>query len=178
MTPGPSSMRNTAIFRFYDRLLDWLCAISLLICGTALVFLTVIFGWLVFGRYVLNSTPTWVEQISLLLIVLIGFLGASVGVRQKTHLGVSYFRELSPRWLSRVFELVSLVVLGAFGAIMMYYSYKLTLFKWGSQIPLIHLPEGLRTVPIMLCGTLTLLYCIGHLIHFFVPSLATANSDE
>ena len=39
------------------------------IAGIAMVTLIVIFGWLVFGRYVLNSTPTWVEQVSLLLII-------------------------------------------------------------------------------------------------------------
>ena len=87
--------------RIFDTVLDWLCGLSEWICGIALVVLTVIFGWLVYGRYVLNATPTWVEQVSLLLIVLIGFLGASVGVHRNTHLGVSYFRELSPaplRW--------------------------------------------------------------------------------
>ncbi|MEO1104572.1 MAG: hypothetical protein AAFW98_12705, partial [Pseudomonadota bacterium] len=26
-------------------------------------------GWLVFGRYVLNATPTWVEQVALLLVM-------------------------------------------------------------------------------------------------------------
>lgn len=144
-----------------------MCGVSEWICGVSLVFLTVIFGWLVYGRYVLNSTPTWVEQVSLLLIVLIGFLGASVGVHRKSHLGVSYFRELSPRPVRRLFEFASYTILGIFGAIMMVYSYKLTVFKWGSEIPLLHLPEGLRAIPIMLCGGLTFLYCIGHLIDWF-----------
>lgn len=148
----------------YHRLLDFLCALSEWICGVALVVLTVIFGWLVYGRYVLNSTPTWVEQVSLLLIVLIGFLGASVGVRHKTHLGVSYFRDHSPRPVRRFLELLSYLIMGIFGAVMMINSYSLTLFKWGSDIPLLNLPEGLRTIPITLCGALTLLYSIGHVI--------------
>ena len=63
-------------FRLFARLLDVLCHVSLVISGAAMVFLTVTFGWLVFGRYVLNSTPTWVEQVALLLVALIGFLGA------------------------------------------------------------------------------------------------------
>jgi TRAP-type C4-dicarboxylate transport system permease small subunit len=80
----------------YDRLLDIISQICTVITGVMLVVLTVIFGWLVFGRYVLNATPTWVEQVSLLLIVYIGFLGASVGIHKKTHLGVAVFREISP----------------------------------------------------------------------------------
>ena len=58
-------------------------------------------------------------------------------------------------------------MVGGFGAVMMIYSYDLVVFKWATKIPLINLPEGLRAVPIMLCGAFTLLYTIGHLIHFF-----------
>lgn len=151
----------------YNQFLDLLCAISEWICGISLVVLTVIFSWLVYGRYVLNSTPTWVEQVSLLLIVLIGFLGASVGIRRKTHLGVSFFRDHSPRIVRRTFELVAYIIMCVFGAVMMVNSYSLVLFKWGSNIPLLHVPEGLRAIPIMLCGGFTLLYSIGHIIDWF-----------
>ena len=148
----------------YNRLLDLLCLISEWICGSALVVLTVIFGWLVYGRYVLNATPTWVEQVSLLLIILIGFLGASIGVRRKTHLGVSFFRDYSPRPIRRTMELLSYLIMAVFGVVMMINSYSLTLFKWGSDIPLLNLPEGLRAIPITLCGALTCMYSVGHLI--------------
>lgn len=139
----------------------------MVISGIALVVLTVIFGWLVFGRYVLNATPTWVEQVSLLLVSLIGFLGASVGIHEKTHLSVSYFRDLSPPRVRWFFESLTYLLLAVFGAVMMVYSFQLVLFKWGTAIPLIHVPEGLRAVPIMICGGAILLYSIGHLIRFF-----------
>lgn len=163
MTEGAGSGPPKSL---YDRLLDAISAISTLIAGIGLVVLTVIFGWLVYGRYVLNATPTWVEQVSLLLVMLIGFLGASVGIHKNTHLGVSYFREISPRPVRRVFEFASHIILVVFGAVMMVKSYELAVFKWGSLIPLIHVPEGLRAIPIMLCGAFTCLYSIGHLIHF------------
>ena len=98
--------------------------------------MTAIFGWLVYGRYVLNATPTWVEQVSLLLVVGIGFIGASVGVHQRTHLNVSYFRDISPRPLRRFFELLNPHYhVCIFALIMMVKSYELMMFKWGSQIP-------------------------------------------
>ncbi len=151
----------------FDKFLDGISDTCTVITSVALVFMTVIFGWLVFGRYVLNSTPTWVEQVSLLLVVLIGFLGAAIGIHKNTHLGVSFFRDISPRPLRRVFELISHLMLMVFGIVMMVNSYDLVLFKWTTLIPLIHLPEGLRAVPIMLCGAFTFLFSVGHLIHFF-----------
>ena len=160
----------TAVLNAYRYLLDALCLVSEWICGVALVFLTIIFGWLVFGRYVLNATPTWVEQCSLLLIVLIGFLGASIGVHRGTHLGVSYLRDLMPRMVRRILELLAHVMMGGFGAVMLVNSYDLMLFKWGSEIPLLGLPEGLRAIPIMLCGGLILLYSLGHIADWFGTS--------
>lgn len=167
-TDKPLSKRSA-----FDRFLDLIGNFNLLFCSVALVVLTVIFGWLVFGRYVLNATPTWVEQVSLLLIVYIGFLGASVGIHKKTHLGVSVFREISPRPVQRIFELMSHVIMTGFGLVMVVYGYKLTLFRWPTEIPLIHVTEGLRAIPIMLSGICIVLFSIGHLIHFF-----NGTSDE
>ena len=162
----------------YDRLLDFICRICVVTTGVFLVFLTVIFGWLVYGRYVLNSTPTWVEQVSLLLIVYIAFLGAAVGVHKKTHLGVSFFREISPPSIQRLFELATHLLLLGFGILMMIYSYKLMVFKWSTEIPLIHVPEGLRVVPIVLCGAFVSLFSVGHLIHFFKSEKESSDPTE
>lgn len=148
----------------YGRLLDGLAYVSKIVTGTALVVLTVMFGWLVFGRYVLNATPTWVEQVALLLIMLITFIGAAIGIHENTHLGVSYFREVAAPPVRRAFTFVSHLMLIGFGAVMMWNSYNLAVFKWGSDIPLIHVPEGLRAVPITICGGLIVLFSVGHLI--------------
>ncbi len=157
-------MRNKSSF---DRLLDFFSRVNTVLTGIAMVFMTAIFGWLVFGRYVLNATPTWVEQVSLLLIVYISFIGASVGVHKRTHLGVSVFREMSPRLVRRIFDFLVHVSLLGFGLLMAVYGYKLTVFKWSAEIPLIRVSEGWRSLPIILSGVLIFLYSIGHLIHFF-----------
>lgn len=161
----------------YDRLLDVFSRATTVLTGIALVVMTAIFGWLVFGRYVLNATPTWVEQYSLLLIVYIGFLGASVGVHQKTHLGVSVFREMSPKPLRRIFDFLTHGILTGFGILMAVYGYKLTVFKWGTEIPLIRISEGWRSLPIFLSGILIFIYSIGHLIHFFSSRVKRENAE-
>lgn len=157
---APMVRRDTALDKWLDRI-AWLCR---LVTGTGLVVLTVIFGWLVFGRYVLNATPTWVEQVSLLLIMLITFVGAGVGVHEGTHLSVSFFRTALPWPLRRIVLAFCHVVMGLFGVTMMWQSAKLAAFKWGSLIPLIHVPEGIRAIPITICGALMIVFSIGNLI--------------
>lgn len=157
---GQAARRDTWLDHALDAI-AWSCK---LITGTGLVVLTVIFGWLVYGRYVLNATPTWVEQVALLLVMLITFLGAAIGIHERTHLSVDFFRRAMPTPLRLSLAAFCHLVLGAFGAVMMWQSYKLALFKWDSLIPLIDVPEGLRAVPITICGGLMILFSIGNLV--------------
>ncbi|MEM6887458.1 MAG: TRAP transporter small permease [Pseudomonadota bacterium] len=147
-----------------DVVLDRIAFLCRVLTGVALVFLTVIFGWLVFGRYVLNATPTWVEQAALLLVMTIAFLGAAVGVHENTHLSVSLFRDIAKPALRRVMIIATDILLIVFGSLMLWQGVQLTIFKWGSMIPLIQLPEGLRSLPLTIGGGLIVLFTCGHLV--------------
>ncbi len=168
---SPNLKRMTVVLD----LIAWVCRV---VTGVALVTMTVIFGWLVFGRYVLNATPTWVEQVALLLVMLIAFLGAAVGVHEHTHLSVSVLRTSVPGWLRNLFVVVTDVAMAVFGALMLWYGAQLTIFKWGSLIPLIQLPEGLRSLPLTIGGGLILLFSLGHLIRRFYGADDRRDSIE
>lgn len=159
---------TSGLLRGMDKTYDVLCRICIILAGVALVAMTLMFAWLVFGRYVLNDTPTWVEQVSHLLLMVIAFLGAAVGVREHTHLAVVLFRSAVPSWLRTVFVFVSDVLMAGFGGLMFWYGLELTQFKWKTLIPLIQLPEGLRSLPLTICGALVFFFSIGHLIRLFL----------
>ena len=159
-------------------ILDMIALACRILTGVALVVLTVIFGWLVFGRYVLNATPTWVEQVALLLVMLIAFLGAAVGVHEHTHLSVSIVRSAVPSRIRTVFVVVTDLIMGVFGGLMMWYGAQLTIFKWGSLITQIQLPEGLRSLPLTVGGGLILLFSIGHLVRLFLGADDRRDSIE
>lgn len=144
-----------------DRLETFLAGVQWLTIFTAsvaLVVLIVTFGWLVFGRYVLNVTPTWVEQLALILICYIAFLGAGAGVRSDTHLGVSLFRDAMPVAVQKVVIVFIDFVLAAFGAVMFLAGTELMKFGWDSYLPMIGIPESFRTLAITLCGALIVLH--------------------
>lgn len=148
-----------------ETLFDLLAKVCMFIAGVALVSMTLMFAWLVFGRYVLNDTPTWVEQVSHLWLMIIAFLGAAVGVRQHTHLSVVLFRSTVPTRVRTVFVFITDVLMAGFGGLMFWYGLELTKFKWKTLIPLIQWPEGLRSLPLTICGALVFLFSISHLIH-------------
>ena len=60
----------------------------------------------VFGRYVLNDTPTWAESTALVLILYVTMLGAAVGVRDAGHIGLESLLILVPDGLRLKLEVV------------------------------------------------------------------------
>lgn len=132
--------------------------ITMALATIALAVLIVTFGWLVFGRYVLNVTPTWVEQLALVLICYIAFLGAAAGVRDDTHLGVTIFREMLPDIMRRTLIIGIDIALAAFGIIMCLAGIQLMRFGWDSYLPMLNIPESFRTLAITSCGALIFLH--------------------
>ena len=74
----------------FTRAIDALVRVIYLICCALLVWLITITGMQVFGRYVLNDSPVWVERAALLTILYIAFPMAAVGVRQGFHMSVTF----------------------------------------------------------------------------------------
>lgn len=164
--------------RYMEWVSNLLSRLCILLAGIAIVTMTVMFAWLVFGRYVLNDTPTWVEQVSLLLVMVIAFLGAAAGVEQDTHLSVVLFRGMFSAKVRAIFVCVTDVLMAGFGGLMFWYGLELTRFKWDTLIPLIQWSEGLRSLPLTLCGALIFLFSTGHLIRLFLGRDERVDSIE
>lgn len=141
-----------------ERALDWLSKLCVFVASCALVVLVATFGWLVFGRYVLNATPTWVEQLALLLVCYIAYLGAAAGVHEQTHIGVTLFRDMLGKNVSAVLRLFNDIVLAVFGGLMAMASLELFQFGWSTMLPMLDIPESFRTLSALLCGGLVCIF--------------------
>ena len=153
-----------------DTILAAVSRLCMFLASAALVILIVAFGWLVFGRYVLNATPTWVEQLALLLICYIAFLGAAAGVRSNTHLGVTVFRDMLPVTAQKVLMIAIDLILAAFGLVMLLAGMELMQFGWNTMLPMLDIPESFRTLAITSCGGLVCLFAafraLSRALHF------------
>lgn len=144
--------------RRIEKLLDLLRMACIAAASVALVTLIITFGWLVFGRYVLNATPTWVEQLALLLICYIAFLGAAAGVREDTHIGVTLFRDMMPYGAQKVLMIVIDIALAVFGAVTLVAGVTLMKFGMDTMLPMLDVPESVRTAAITSLGALMILF--------------------
>lgn len=55
-----------------------------------------------FTRYVLESSAAWTEEIARYLLIIVTFVGASMGVRRNTHIHVEFVYRWLPAGVARV----------------------------------------------------------------------------
>lgn len=156
--------------RAFSRALDILSAVTVGLAGIALVGLVAMMGWLVFGRYVLNDTPTWIERAATLAILSIAMPVAAVGVRERFHLSVLGVRESLPRPVQRWIALACDVLMGAFGAGMAWWSWELVGTVQNFRIPLLGISQGWTYAPMVLGGALMVLYAIEQVLKDFLAT--------
>jgi TRAP-type C4-dicarboxylate transport system permease small subunit len=154
----------------FSRVLDVLAGVTIARAGTALVALVVMMGWLVFGRYVLNDTPTWIERGATLAILCIAMPVAAVGVRERFHLSVLGLRESLPASAQRWMALGCDALVGAFGLGMAIWSWELVEMVANFRIPLLGISQGWTYAPMVLGGALMTLFAIEQVLRdIFVP---------
>lgn len=154
----------------FNAFLDAVAQVCIIGAGLLLVFLVAIFGWLVFGRYVLNDTPTWVGQASLLIAVYITCLGAAAGVRNNTHLSIDFVRESLPALPREIMRYLADIFVLIFGGFMSWQGWIMVIENLDRPIPIIGLSESWRAAPLVICGVLMMLFTsvsIGE--RFFFP---------
>jgi TRAP-type C4-dicarboxylate transport system permease small subunit len=95
-----------------ERLLD-----ALLLAAIAVMVVSIC--WQVFGRFVLNHSPSWTEEVARFLMAWITLLGSAAVLRRRGHIAVTFVVELMPRPLALAVgllrDLLILVMAGALG---------------------------------------------------------------
>lgn len=152
----------------FSALLRRLATLAHWLAGFGLVLMTVLVGWQVFGRYVLNATPTWTEPSVLLLMSWFILLGAAVGVRDGDHLGFEIGLHHAPAPLRLVMRATTEAVVLIFGLAMLWYGVELARTTWASATPMIGLSQGWDYVPMAGAGALIALFAVEKLWRLLV----------
>ncbi|WP_369822761.1 TRAP transporter small permease [Bordetella sp. N] len=148
----------------FSRACAMLARICMWISVAGLVCLIAAVALQIFGRHVLNRTPTWAESIAMLLVLYVTMLGAAVGVRDAGHIGFeSLLEALSPtnKWCLQIF--IHLLVL-LFGLLMAWYCGVLADAVLDYTMPNLGISEGWKYVPAMLSGGLIAIFSLEHIV--------------
>lgn len=142
-----------------ERVSDWLVR-----CGAiGLIAMTGVIGWQVFGRFVLNSSPSWSEQTALVLMIWYVFIAAAAGVWERFHIRIEILEHrLKP-------ESVRLIRIGIHALIVL---FSLVLLVFGAQlvwlvrdhvIPSLGISRAIAYLPIPFAGLLMIIFSIARI---------------
>jgi TRAP-type C4-dicarboxylate transport system permease small subunit len=151
-----SPVRRLALL--LHRIVSPLAAAALWISGAGMLAMTGAVGWQIFGRYVLNDTPTWAEPLTLQLMGWFILLGAAVGVRESFHLGLDIVRHVVGDTVGRVMDGINLILVAAFGLAMSWYGILLAVGTWDAPLPVLGVPGGVDYLPLIAGGALIALF--------------------
>lgn len=150
-------LKLSAVIARATRVFLWLAA-------AGLVGMTALIGWQVWGRFVLNDTPTWTETTSILLMGWFIFLGAAVGVREGNHLSFDVLLYVLPERVQRWFHSMSDVVVIAFAGGMVWYGAQLAGNAWNATIPNLGISGATAFFSLIVGGVLMILLSLERLL--------------
>ena len=145
-------------------ILTRLNTLALYLAGVGLVVMTIIVGWQVFCRYVLNDSPSWTEPGAVMLMSWFIFLGAAVGVRENNHMGFDVLLYVVPTSGKKWLRMISDVVIFAFGVGMVWYGASLVRLTWNTTLPALGISGGWDYVPLFIGGALITLFALERII--------------
>jgi len=153
------------MLRWLSPINAWISRLCMMIAVAGLFGIVVVVAMQVFGRYVLNDTPTWAESVALVLVLYVTMLGAAVGVRDAGHIGLeSIFIMILPERHRVWVEIVIHVMVGCFGVTMAWNAWILADSVMHYKIPNLDLPQGVNHLPLVIAGVLIALFSIEHII--------------
>ena len=131
----------------------------LLWAGAAgLVAMTLIIGWQVYARYVMNASPSWAEQLSLILMIWYALLAAAAGFHEGFHIKILALQTASDEARARFMRLVAEAVVVLSGALMFIWGLELTAIISSHVVPALGISRAWAYVPLPISGALIVLF--------------------
>ncbi len=134
------------------------------LAGLGLVAMTAIVAWQVFGRFILNSSPSWSEQAALTLMIWFVTLAAAVGVREGFHIRITAVEDMVNPAIRKAMQVLAELVVGGIGVAMLLWGGELVNRTWGHVIPSLGLSRGFAYLGLPLAGGLIALFALERIL--------------
>jgi TRAP-type C4-dicarboxylate transport system permease small subunit len=137
------------------RISDWLVRLAAL----GLVAMAGIVVWQVFGRFVLDSSPSWTEQAALILMIWYVMFAAAAGVHEGFHIRIALLEERLGVRAAPVRRITAMIVLGL-GLVLLIYGAQLIWLVRGNVVPSLGISRAVAYAPMPVAGLLMALFAL------------------
>ena len=114
--------------------------------------MVIIICYQVVMRYIFNQSPSWTEEIAILLMIWFGILAIPIGVKHNLHIGIEYIFRMFPLPLQYVVSRGIYLLIAGFGLIMIVYGIELTEFMTMSTLPATKISSAVEYIVMPIYG--------------------------
>ena len=139
--------------------------------SAGLLAMTAIIAWQVFGRFVLNSSPSWTEQASLILMIWYVMFAAAAGVHEGFHIRIAMLEERLGEKARPVLRIVA-VVIAMLGLVLLVYGAQLCWLVRDNVVPSLGISRAVAYIPLPVSGLLMAIFAVPQIITGQHPSPA------
>lgn len=143
--------------------MDRISNILIRLGAAGLILMTGVIGWQVFGRFVLNASPSWSEQTALVLMIWYVFFAAAAGVWERFHIRIELLEHrLAPEKV-RLLRIGIHIVVALLGLVIAVLGAQLAWLVKDHVIPSLGVSRTLAYAPIPIAGALMTIFSIGRI---------------
>lgn len=121
----------------------------------------------VYSRNFLSGSIAEVEEFSKFVFTWMMFMGISIGVYHKKHLGVEFVVEKYSQKVRRIVSLAGDILTMILFLILTIYGFKYSASTMKMYSPILHIPYGMVYLCVPLCGIFSLFYCVVRIVDDF-----------
>ena len=97
-------------------------------------------------------------------------------MRDNSHLSVSFFRDALPPKIAAIVAAISYAAMAWFGYWMLMGGMDLVAFNWAKKMPIIHISDGWRSVPMAVCGAGIAFFSVLHILKIITRWKTISNA--
>ncbi|MET3576158.1 TRAP transporter small permease [Bhargavaea ullalensis] len=146
-----------------DKLTNIIAKILTYLCIIAITGLAAIVLVQVVSRFIGVSIPA-TEELSRLLIVWLTFLGASLAIHEKMHLGVRYFVSLASVKNQKIIDTFIYILTVVLLVILAVYGFRLTSSAMSTLSPTMKMPMGIFYLAIPLSSVFSIYFVLMNIL--------------
>lgn len=134
------------VFRYFEEIIGFTVFVGIFVAQSLQIFF----------RYVLNNPLSGTDEISRILFIWLGFIGAAIVTKHNAHLSTEFITSLLPASIRRIVEWIIRLLLVGFLVVIVKEGTKLVLLTKGIEIPILNISVAIRYLPIPFFGFLVL----------------------
>ena len=156
------------VYQFYKKLVHLLVSILETAAILCMITMVCLISYQVFMRYVLNNTPGWTEELSIVLMGWFVFMGLVVALKENLHISIEMVVSRLPQKVAFVIETINSLLILLLSGIFVYFGFTLAWALRNNVLPGTGLSVAVQRIPVGIAGVFMILVVLLKLAEQFI----------